>query len=322
MISPISIQRRLLIGALACSSLSSKIFAQTSQSPIRFLVPFTPGSATDIVARIFAQELSTNLLRTIVVENHPGAGGTIAAGMVAKTPPDGNLFVVIATGHVVNPVLFKNLPYDTLKDFSAIAPLASYPNVLVVSPSMEIKSVQELITKAKKNPSAFNYATAGIGSASHINSQKFLSSTGIVALHIPMKGASDIVAETMSGRCQFSWAPLLSSIGAIKSGKLIALAVSSPQRSNILPDVPTIGEAGVPGAEFMLWTGLLGPAGLSNSVISKMNAEISRISQLPEVKSKLLNLGAETMVMSSSNFDKFIQKEYDVLGDVMKNANN
>jgi tripartite-type tricarboxylate transporter receptor subunit TctC len=313
--------RRSLLGAALASLFTQQAFGQGYPgSTVKFVVPFTPGSATDLLARIFGERMAPALGQAVLVDNRPGAGGTIGAAFVAKAPPDGLTLAVVATGHVVNPVLFKDLSYDTLKDFAAVAPLGSYPNVLVTAPETGIKSVHELIAQAKAKPGFFNYGTAGIGSAAHINTQKLIAATGIEAMHIPLKGAGDILAETMSGRCQFSWAPLVSSLGAVKSGKLVALAISSATRSSALPEVPTIAEAGVPGAEFTFWVGLLAPAGTPREIIARLNAEVLKAGQAPELKQRLTTLGAEPMPMSPTEFDAILRRDYETLGRVMRAA--
>ncbi len=269
MMQPPNRLRRSLLGALAAAPWTRSLLAQGYPSAtIRFVVPFTPGSATDLMARIFGERMAQTLGQAVVVENRPGAGGTIGAALVAKAPPDGLTLAVVATGHVVNPVLFKELPYDTIKDFAAVAPLGSYPNVLVVAPELGIHSVRDLVAQARAKPGVFNYCTAGVGSAAHINSQKLVAAAGIEAMHIPLKGAADILSETISGRCQFSWAPLLSSLGAVKGGKLAALAVSSAARSPVLPEaVPDHRRAGRRSSA---------PSSLSGSACSPLPARRAR----------------------------------------------
>ena len=289
-------------------------------APVRLVVPFTAGSATDIMARTVGEQLSRAFGQPVVVDNRPGAGGTIGAAMVAKAAPDGYTLLVVSTGHVVNPVLYPDLTYDTIKDFAGVAPLASLPSVLAVSPSLGYKSVRELVAAAKAKPGEFNYGTAGIGSASHINSEKFLVAAGIKAQHIPFKGTPEMLNEAMAGRIQFIWAPLISSLGQIKDGKLIALAVSTPTRSPVLPDVPTIAEAGYPTAEFNFWIGMLAPAHTPRDIVAKLNAEVNRAKQTPEVKERLTDMGAVPMSMSPEQFDAYLRDEAAVLGNVMRAA--
>jgi tripartite-type tricarboxylate transporter receptor subunit TctC len=296
-------------------------FAQGYPSgPIKIIVPFTAGSATDIMARTVGERLSAAYGQPVVVENHPGAGGTIGIAMVAKAPPDGLTVGVVSTGHVVNPVLYPNLTYDTIKDFAGVAPLASLPSVLVVNPALGVKTVKELVAAAKAKPGSFNFGTAGVGSAAHINSQKFNVAAGIDAVHVPFKGTPEILNETMGGRIQFGWVPLVSSVGPLRDGKLMALAVSTPVRSPALPNVPTIAEAGYPGGEFNFWIAMLAPAQTPRNIVAKLNADVNRALQTPELKQRLANLGADAMQMTPDQFDVFLKDEFVTLGKVMRAA--
>ncbi len=287
---------------------------------ITIIVPFTPGSATDVVARLVAEKLNTAWGQPVVVENRAGAGGTIGIAQTARAEPDGYTLAVVSTGHVVNPVLYKDLQYDTLKDLAGVAPLASLPSVLVVSPGLNIKTVKDLVAAAKAKPGELNYGTAGVGSAAHINSEKFNHAAGIKAVHIPLKGTPPILNETMGGRVHFAWVPSLSSMGLVKDGKLMPLAVSTPRRIAALPEVPTIAEAGFPGGEFNFWLGMLAPAKTSREVLTRLNSEIDRALRAPEMVDRLAKLGAEPMSMNPAEFDAFIRKEHDELGKVMREA--
>jgi tripartite-type tricarboxylate transporter receptor subunit TctC len=288
--------------------------------PIHVIVPFTAGSATDIVARLIGEKLNAAWGQPVVVENKPGAGGTIGIAQTAKSDPDGYTFVVVSTGHAVNHVLYKDLQYDTLKDLAGVASLASLPSVLVVSPSLGVKSVKELVALVKAKPGAYNYGTAGVGSAAHINSEKFNAAAGIKAVHVPLKGTPPILTETMAGRVHFAWVPTLSSMGLLKDGKLIALAVSTAKRTPVLPDVPTIAEAGYPGGQFDFWLGMLAPAKTPREVVAKVNGEINRALRSPDMIERLAKLGSEPMPMTPEQFDAFIASEYEVLGKVMRDA--
>jgi tripartite-type tricarboxylate transporter receptor subunit TctC len=288
--------------------------------PIHVIVPFTAGSATDIVARLIGEKLNAAWGQPVVVENKPGAGGTIGIAQTAKSDPDGYTFVVVSTGHAVNHVLYKDLQYDTLKDLAGVASLASLPSVLVVSPSLGVKSVKELVALVKAKPGAYNYGTAGVGSAAHINSEKFNAAAGIKAVHVPLKGTPPILTETMAGRVHFSWVPTLSSMGLLKDGKLLALAVSTAKRTPVLPDVPTIAEAGYPGGQFDFWLGMLAPAKTPREVVAKVNGEINRALRSPDMIERLAKLGSEPMPMTPEQFDAFIAREYEVLGKVMLDA--
>jgi len=287
---------------------------------IKFVVPFTPGSATDILARIIGDRLAMRWGQPVVVENRPGAGGTIGAAVVAKAEPDGYTLVVVSVGHVVNPQIYGNLPYDTLHDFAGVIPFGNLPSVLAVPPSLAVKSVAELIAMAKARPGALNYASGGVGSASHINAETFRAATGIDVVHVPTKGAQEMMVETMTGRTQFGFYPIIAALPMIRDGKLVALAVSSGRRSAALPELPTIAEAGVPGAEFDFWIGLLVPAKTPGMIVAKLNSEIAHILAEPEVRQRLAALGVAPMPMSPAQFDAYMREEYISLGRVMKAA--
>ena len=283
-------------------------------------MPFTPGSASDILARVVGDKLAARWGQPVIVENRPGAGGTIGAAVVARAEPDGYTLVVVSVGHVVNPQIYKSLPYDTLRDFAAVAPLGNLPSVLAVTPSLGVKSVADLIALAKARPGALNYASGGVGSASHINAEKFRVATGIDVVHVPTKGAQEMMVETMTGRTQFGFYPIIAVLPMIRDGKLVALAVSSARRSAALPELPTIAEAGVPGAEFDFWIGLLAPAKTPREIVTKLNNEIARILGEPDVKQRLDALGVEPMAMSPPQLDAYMREEYLSLGRVMKAA--
>jgi len=309
--------RLVLAAILAFLPLAAGAQAFPSK-PIRIIVPFTPGSATDTMARPIAEKLSAALGQQVLVENRPGAGGTIGASLVAKAPPDGYTLGVVSTGHVVNPVLYSSLPYDTLKDFSGVSPLAGQPSVLVVSPSLGVKTVKDLVAMAKAKPGQLNYATAGVGSAAHISAEKFRMAAGIDAVHVPFKGSPESITETMGGRTQYTWTPLSTAVGQIRSGQLLALAVSTAQRSQALPDVPTIAEAGFPRGVFNFWVGMLAPANTPREILARLNTEVQRALQAADMKERLATLGSEPMAMSPEQFDAFLREEFTVLGEVMR----
>ena len=256
----------------------------------------------------------------VVVENRPGAGGTIGAAAVARAEPDGYTLVVVSVGHVVNPHIYRSLPYDTLRDFAGVIPLGNLPSVLAVSPSLGVKSVAELIAMAKARPGALNYASGGVGSASHINAEKFRVATGIDVVHVPTKGAQEMMVETITGRTQFGFYPIVAALPMIREGKLTALAISSSRRSAVLPDLPTIAEAGVPGAEFDFWIGLLAPAKTPQEIVGKLSGEIARVLGQPDVRQHLAALGVEPMPMSPAEFDAYMREQFTALGSVMKAA--
>jgi tripartite-type tricarboxylate transporter receptor subunit TctC len=287
---------------------------------IKIIVPFTAGSATDIMARIVGERLSASVGQPVVVENRPGAGGTLGAAQVAKSDPDGYTLLVVSTGHVVNPALYGSLPYDTVGDFAGVSPLAALPNVLVVGAASPIKSVSDLIAQAKAKPGQLNYATAGVGSATHVNAEKFRAVSDIAVTHIPYKGTPETIVEVSSGRVDFMFTPVLASIPSIRDNRMRALAVSTSKRSPALPDVPTVAEAGVPGFVFDFWIGLLAPAKTPRAVINKLNGEVRKIMAQPEVVERMARLGAEPMPMTPERFDAYIKEEFTTLGAIMKAA--
>jgi tripartite-type tricarboxylate transporter receptor subunit TctC len=313
-------RRAWLLAALLLGAASAAPAQDFPNRTIHIIVPFAAGSATDIAARLVGEKLNLAWGEPVVVENRPGAGGTIGIAQTAKADPDGYTLAVVSTGHVVNDVLYKDLPYDVLNDLAGVAPLASLPSVLVVSPSLGVRSVKDLVAAAKAKPGEFNYGTAGVGSAAHINSAKFLTAAGISAVHVPLKGTPPILSETMGGRLHFAWVPSLSSMGPLKDGKLVALAVSTKDRIAALPEVPTIAEAGYPGGEFNFWVGVLAPRKTPRSVIEKLNAEINRALRMPDMRDRLAKLGGEAMSMTPDQFDAFLRTEHDSLGKVMREA--
>src|SRR6266571_3682958 len=306
-------RRALAIGA-ALLALAPQLFAQEPPYPsrtVRIVVPFTPGSVTDIMARSVSDKLAASLGQPVIVENRPGAGGTLGTAVVAKSPPD---------GYTVNPAIYDKLPYDSLKDFSGVIPLGNLPSVMFVSAGLGVKSVQEFIALAKSKHGELNYCSAGVGSASHVNAEKFRVGTGISALHIPMKGAPERVSETIAGRTHFGFLGIAAALSAIRDGRLVGLAVSSAKRSPTLPNVPTIAEAGVPGAEFDFWIGVLAPAQTPRAIVNRLNGEFARALQSPEVRERHANLGAEPMPMSPEQFDAYMRDQLATLGGLLRAA--
>jgi len=310
--------------AAACAAsgaaLAQGAAAGYPSKPIRIIVPFTPGSATDIMGRIVGERLNAAWGQPVVVENKPGAGGTIGIRETARAEPDGYTLVVVSSGHAVNHTLYKDLQYDTLKDFAGVALLGTLPSVLIVPPQLGVGSVKELVAMLKAKPGEYNYATAGVGSGAHVSTEKFNAATGVKAVHVPLKGTPPMLAETMAGRVQYAWVPAASGMGQIREGKVKPLAVSTPQRIAALPDVPTIAEAGFPEAESNFWVAMLAPAKTPKDIVAKLNAEVNRALQSPEVKDRLAKLGTESMSMTPEQFDRFIAREYRELGDVMVKA--
>src|SRR5450759_1444784 len=245
--------------------------------PVRIVVGFTPGGVPDITARFIAQKLTENWKQQVGVDNRPGAGGTIAAHIVANANPDGYTLLSVSNAHAVAPAIYARLPYDTLKDFAGITLTASGPALLLVSPALGVKSARERSALAKAKPGQFNFSSAGVGSGTHFAAELFKSMAGIDVVHVPFKGIPEAITETMSGRVQFFLSPLASAINLVKEGKVPAIGVTSMQRVSQLPDVPTVAESGLPGYHWDFWYGLLVPAKTPRTVIARLNREITGI---------------------------------------------
>lgn len=312
--------KRFLIAAATLLAVTSSWAQAYPSKMIKIVVPFTAGSATDIMARVVGEKLSAAWGQPVVVENRPGAGGTLGATQVAKGDADGHTLLVVSTGHVVNPALYGNLQYDTLGDFSGVTPLASLPSVLVVGSGSPIKSVAELLAAARAKPGALNYASAGVGSATHVNAEKFRAVAKLDMTHIPFKGTPETIVEVSTGRTDFMFTPVLASLPAIRDNRLRPIAVSTAKRSAALPNVPTVAESGLPGFVFDFWIGMLAPAKTPKPVVAKLNAEVTRILAMPDVKERMATLGAEPMPMSPDQFDAYIKEEHETLGAVMRSA--
>jgi tripartite-type tricarboxylate transporter receptor subunit TctC len=312
-----------ILTLLAATLIATGASAQANwpTKPIRMIVPFTAGSVTDIIGRTVAESMSKSLGQPVLIENKPGAGGTIGAAQVAKSDPDGYTLLIHSSGHALNPAIYPNLPYDTVKDLTGVTPLASVPNVLVVSPARGWKSVADLIAAAKAKPGALNYASAGTGSATHMNAEKFKLRAGIDAQHVPFKGTPEAMTDVIGGRDDWFFAPLSPALPLIKDGKLQALAVSSAQRSPALPDVPTTIEAGVPGSDYTLWVGMIVPSATPAPILKRLHDEAIKALNTPEVKARLATLGADAMPMEPAAFNNYIKAEVESAALIARSAN-
>jgi tripartite-type tricarboxylate transporter receptor subunit TctC len=312
-----------ILTLLAATAIAAGAAAQGAfpSKPVKMVVPFTAGSVTDIIARTVAESMAKSMGQPVIIENKPGAGGTIGAAQVAKSDADGYTVLIASSGHALNPAIYPSLPYDTVKDLTGITPLAAVPNVLVVSPARGWKSVQDVIAAAKAKPGTMNYASAGTGSATHMNAEKFKLRAGIDAQHVPFKGTPEAITDVIGGRNDWFFAPLASALPLIKDGKLQALAISSAQRSSTLPNVPTTIEAGVPNSDYTLWVGLIVPSATPAPVVKRLHEEAIKAVQSPEVKARLAALGAETMPMEPAAFNAYIKTEMEAAALIAKSAN-
>src|SRR6185295_15178353 len=277
--------------------------------PIRILVGFTPGGGPDITARYVAQKLSEAWKQQVIVENRPGAGGNVAAGMVAKSGPDGYTLLSVSSAHAIAPAIYPKLAYDTLKDLSGITLTGNSKYVLVVAPSLGIKSVTELLAAARAKPGQLNFSSAGVGSGTHFAGEMFKAMAKIDVVHIPFKGIPEALTETLTGRVQFFLAPIANAVNQVKDGRLTALGVSSAERDALLPDVPAIAEAGVPGYQTSLWFGLLASSETPRPVIAKLNRDVVRILSEPELKQRWMPIGIEPRPTTPEEFDRLIREE-------------
>jgi tripartite-type tricarboxylate transporter receptor subunit TctC len=277
--------------------------------PIRVVVPFGAGSTTDIIARAVADRMGAALGQPLVVENKGGASGTIGQALVAQAAADGYTVMIHSSSHTVSPWTFAKLPFDTTRDFIGISPIAAISNALVISPAKQLTSLQALVAAAKAKPGSFNYASAGQGSATHLNAEKFRLAAGIDAVNVPFKGSADAVTEVIAGRVDYYFSPIAPVIGQIQSGQLLALAVGSPKRAAALPDVPTTAEAGVPGSEFNFWIGMMAPAGSPPAVVRKLHDALVQALGTPEVKERFAKLGVDAWSLAPDAFDKYIRDE-------------
>ena len=307
--------------AVLLSAFAVQAFAQSYPAkPVHVVISFTPGSSTDIVGRIVIQKLTEMWGQPVVPENRAGAGGSIGSAAVAKAAPDGYTLLINSNAHSVNPAIYAKLPYDTLKDFTEIAPLAIQPNVFVVSAESPYKSLMDYVNAARAKPGILNIGHAGIGSGTHLNTEKFIAAADIKVTQVPFKGTPEVVAAILSGDVHAYWAPISAAMSLVKGGKLRPLAVSTAKRNAQLPDVPTTGEAGIKGADSPLWFGLWGPGAMPADLVNKINADVRKALADPAVKERLVAGGNDTMDMSPQQFAKLVRTEIDEYARVLKGA--
>lgn len=313
---------RLAYGfAIALTALSVSGSSQADEwpsRPIRAIIPLSAGSAADVVPRIVFDQLSAQVGQPTVIENRPGASGTIAARAVATADPDGYTLLAHSSAHVISPSTVANIPYDPIKDFAAVAPLGNLPLVLVIAPSKNIKTVQELVALGKTRPITFG--SIGVGSPIHLAMERFRLSAGFQEQAIPFKGAPEALLEVMTGRVDVYYAPVTAALPLIRDGKLLALAVSSPVRVAALPDVPTTLESGYTNSDYRFWIGVFAPAKTPRDIVNKLNSEIQKALQVPSVRERLAKLGVQPMAMNTGEFDKFVNDELKINAELAKAA--
>jgi tripartite-type tricarboxylate transporter receptor subunit TctC len=292
---------------------TSGVFAQAQPyptKPIRFVVPYPAGGPLDTVARLLGQKVAESTRQPVIVDNKPGAGGNIGADAVAKAPPDGYTILMGAVAtHAINPTLYASIPYDPIRDFAPVTQVASTPNVLVVHPSIPASSVKEFIAYARANPSKLNFGSGSTGSAGHLAGELFKTMTGIDMTHVPYKGAAPAMQDLIGGQIQLMFDNLASSLAQVRAGKVKALAVTTSKRSALAPELPTIAESGLPGFDINTWFGIFVPAATSREVVERLHAEFTRALAAPDVRERMLNLGAEPVGSTPEEFAVYIRSE-------------
>jgi tripartite-type tricarboxylate transporter receptor subunit TctC len=314
------IRSLMLTAAGLLLALSTSVAAQDyPNKPVRLIIPFPPGGSNDVVGRMVATQLSERLGKQVVVDNRAGAGGVIGTEIAAKSPADGYTLLVISIAHAVNPWLYK-LTYDPIKAFAPVGILATGPNVLVINPSLPVNSVKELVALAKQKPGELQYASAGVGSFQHLGGELFKLNAGVDILHVPFKGGGPAMIDVIGGHTNVMFSSLVQTTPHIRSGKLKALGTGGTKRSPVLPDVPTVAEAGVPTYEAVNWWGIVAPAGTPQPILDKLHKELTAVLSSPEAQKQFENEGASVMQMSPAEFGSFMAKELAKWERVVKEA--
>jgi tripartite-type tricarboxylate transporter receptor subunit TctC len=316
-----SLSSGALTAALALLALGGESVAQSwpSKQPIKVILSFPAGSSLDVLGRPVFDHVSKQIGQAVVFEYRPGAGGTLGMAAVAKAEPDGYTLLINSSVHTITPSTYSKLPYDTLRDLNGIIPLGQFPNVLVVPPD-RWKTVQELVAAGKAKPGSITYGSGGIGAATHLNAERFRLSAGFEALHVPFRGAPDVLREILGGRIDFYFSPLTSAVPLIESGQVRGLAVSSLKRNPHLPDVPTTLEAGYPNSDYVFWIGVFAPGGTPRDIVNRLNEAIVKALNDPAIKEGMQKMAAEPMIMKPEEFDAYIKAEIETIAAVVKAA--
>lgn len=295
--------------ALALVAASSPCFADYPAKPVKIVVGFSAGSASDLLARAIGTELSQRLNQSFLIENKPGAGSMIAAQAVATAPADGYTLLVVSAAHAASPALYKTMPYDTVKDFAGVSRLANVPSVLIANPALGVASVQDLVKLAKARPGGLNFSSPGKGSANHLAGELFLNKAGAKAQHVPYKGIPEALTAVASGEVQFAFLPVMNVLSLANQGKVTALAVSTTEKSQMMPKIEPVGKAGVGGYQFDPWFGLLAPAKVPKQTMEILATATEKALDSPSMKEKLLQVGADAAPLTLGRFDDYIRAE-------------
>ena len=311
------------IGLLDPAAAQGQIAEPTTRfptRPIRIVIGFTPGGQPDITARAIAVKLIESLGQQVVIDNRPGAGGTIGTKIVADATPDGHTLLSVSSSHAISPSVYAKLPYDTRRDFAGITTTATASYVLVVPPSLPVKSVQDLLALVRAKPGQLNFGSAGSGSGTHFAGELLKNSAQLDVVHVPYKGIPEALTDTMTGRVQFFMTPPATLGTLVKDGKLRALGVTGKQRIRSYPDVPTIAESGVPGFQWETWAGILAPSKTPRAIVNKLNREITGILNMPDIQQRLLALGAEPAPSTPAEFDRLVASELARVSELARKA--
>jgi len=307
--------------AILLAVVASGAFAQAwPTKPVRLVISFTPGSSTDIIGRAVAAKLQEVWSQPVVAENRPGAGGTVGSEFVVRSDPDGYTLLANSSAHAANPGMYKDLRYDTMRDFVNLALLGGGPNVLMVGPGTGWKTLKDFVDAAKNTPGKLNFSSAGMGSGTHFNLEKLKLALGIDVQHIPYKGTPEAIGDTIAGRVCCYWAPLNAALPHVNGGKAVALAVSSAQRSPLLPNVPSVAEQGYPGFDYTLWVGLWGPAKIPPDIAAKINKDVNAALASPDLRERLTKLGTVPGNLTIPQFTDFVRKEIEETKTILQAA--
>ena len=309
---------RFLVSLLAAAAFGAFAQERYPVKPVQMVVPLSPGTTVDIIARLYADRLTQRLGQAVIVQNRPGAGGTIAAQSVAASAADGYTILMANTQHSVNPALYANLAYDTLRDFAGVAMVAEAPALVYVNPGLGARTLAEFVALAKAKPGTINYGSAGVGTATHLGGAYFASQAKIDIVHVPYKVTSDLVSDIVTGRIQATFSPIAFMLAQVREGKLLALAVTSRARVPVLPEVPTVAEAAIPGYESSTWYGFFAPARTPRAVRERLAHNLREISEEKEVKEKFAGQGIFPRSIELEDFDAFIREDVAKLGTLAK----
>ena len=317
---------RLPFAALAIAAGTMAVHAQAADAPfpgkpIRIVIGFSAGSVVDVSARIIGQKLVESWKQQVVIDNRPSAGGIVAAQIVAGANPDGYTLLSVSASHAIAPAMYSKLPYDTQRDFSGITTTVNVPSLLVVSSSLGVKTVKDLIAMGKAKPGQLLFSSGGIGSSTQFVAEIFNNMAGITATHVPFKGIPEALGDVVAGRVNYTISPVANSVPLAKEGKVVVLGVTSAKRIPPLPNVPTIAEAGVPGFAYGTWFGLLAPAKTPRPIVKQLNTEITRILNLPDVRERWSSLGGEAVPISADQFDQYVAEQIALFTKIARAAN-